>query len=339
MNKKLIPLLSLFAAGMLVACDNTSTPAPTPSSEESTAVSSSQEVVSSSETPSETSSVEESSSEVPQFVVSESSDTKRVMPEYEENNGVYTFYLSANKSAVVLSGVLEGNIIISDARIKPSEEIGNMALELNGVTITSATACPIYYAADSKKVVLDVKKETENVISYTGADEMAAVESENNIEISGKGTVTFSSESGHAVKSDELLLSSSTKINVSKSGKDGFHVKELIMSEDKEFSGKITMENIGKQALDVADYDKDLQTADGSIIWSQEGAEIVVKGATNVFNLDNSTTIPVTTKITATNVTGDFAVKENKNLTISITVADGAEVACNGKALTGTINL
>jgi len=255
------------------------------------------------------------------------------LPTYTYNSGTYTFALDGvNKTGALLSGELSGNIVIDPGTLTDNQY---MELDLNGVTITSSSAAPIYYKSEESKVVVKAQKGTTNTLTYSGTStKLASILSENNIEIGGKGTLNLVS-GGHGVKGDDITLSSATAISID-AGNDGIHGHSLIASA---FTGTLAMGTIASQAFDINDVDDTALTYEGSIAFlpatSTDVASITIASCANVFQIDNSFTVSAGVSIVATTVTG--LVIENLNpSSIDLTV-DGSFTANGTAVLTQTI--
>jgi hypothetical protein len=255
-------------------------------------------------------------------------DSTLALPSYSYASGVYTFNLQETaKTGAVLSGTLTGYIkIVVDSALTDN---ASMELDLNGVTITSVDEAPIYYASGNSKLVLKADSGTTNALSYTGtSSKKAAVLSDNNLEISGKGTLNLSGGSkGHGIKCDTLTLSSATAIAISETGNDGIHAKKLAAGA---FTGTLAMGTIASQAFDVNDYDTATAVAGGALTFPTGTATFTVTSCAALIEADNNFTITAGTTLTATTVTGDIF--QNLN-SVAITVTIAGTVTANGTAV------
>jgi hypothetical protein len=258
------------------------------------------------------------------------------LPTYSYNAGVYSFLLSDTaKTGATISGTLEGYIdILADTN---STDNQSMELDLNGVTITSSAAAPIYYTSSNSKVIVKANKGTTNTLSYTGTSSKAAViQSENNIEIAGKGVLTLDGGSkSHGIKCDKLSLTSATSLLINNAGNDGIHAKSFDASA---FTGSLHMGTIVSQAFDVNDYDSTTKVASGSLLFPTAGQtnaiQFAVDSCANVFQIDNSFTITDSTSLVVAACTGTYI--EN-NSAADITVTNNGTYTIAGTAQAASI--
>jgi len=311
-------LLLLSSLLLLSACGETSLSSSILSQSSETTISSMPSVSSSSSLSSESSSLtatssSSSSSSSESSLVSSSSlesgpltiasITGLTLPVYTYKNGTYTFSLDAtNKTGVVLSGELNGNIVVDPGTLTDNQY---MEIDLNGVNITSSSAAPIYYKSAESKIVVKPQKGTTNNLTYSGTStKLAAILSENNIEIGGKGTLNLAS-GGHGIKGDDITFSSATAITISSTGNDGIHGHTFNATA---FTGTLTMGTIASQAFDINNVDTTALTYGGSVTFlpatSTEKAVITIASCANIFQIDNSFIVTPGVSIVATAVTG-----------------------------------
>lgn len=243
------------------------------------------------------------------------------LPTYTYNAGVYTFAVSDTvKTGATLSGTLAGSIAITaDSSFTDN---ASMELDLNGVTITSSSASPIYYESSNSKVIVKANKGTTNTISYTGTSSKAAViQSSNNIEIAGKGSLILDGGSAsHGIKCDKLELTSATALTINNAGNDGVHAKIFDASA---YTGTFAMGKIASQAFDVNDYDTKALTASGAITFPTAGQSskiaFTVESCANVFQIDNAFTITDSTSLIVGTCTETAYVENVTANTLTIT--------------------
>lgn len=336
---KLLLLSSIF---LLSACGETSFSSSLLSQSSETTVSSEPSVSSSlsSESSSLTAASSSSSSSSESSLASSSSlengpltvapITGLTLPVYTYKNGTYTFSLDAtNKTGVVLSGELNGNIVVDPGTLTDNQY---MEIDLNGVSITSASAAPIYYKSAESKIVVKPQKGTTNNLTYSGTStKLAAILSENNIEIGGKGTLNLVS-GGHGIKGDDITFSSATAITISSTGNDGIHGHTFNATA---FTGTLTMGTIASQAFDINNVDTTALTYGGSVTFlpatATDKAVITIASCANIFQIDNSFIVTPGVSIVATTVTGLLI--ENLNPS-SIELTVNGTFTANGSPVT-----
>ena len=129
----------------------------------------------------------------------------------EPSNGVYTL---TSEGEYTLSGNLQNGSVTVDA-----DENASVKLKLNGVSITSSSAAPIYAktAADvdietadgTYNTVTDGRAQTEEADGET--DTNAAIYAECDLKISGSGTLIVTSEHDNGIKTkDDLTIKNVT---------------------------------------------------------------------------------------------------------------------------------
>lgn len=122
----------------------------------------------------------------------------------------------------VFSGSLENGRILVD-----TEE--DVKITLNGVTISSADG-PAIWGENSNSIYVSTKKGTENVLSdgTEYEDAKAALFSNDDLILTGEGTLKITGNYKHAICSDDMIYIESGTIQVVSAVKDGFHANDGI---------------------------------------------------------------------------------------------------------------
>lgn len=149
----------------------------------------------------------------------------------------YTYDSTLNKLTINVAGeyTLEG---VFNGRIECASALTEkVTLVLNGCTITSDGAA-ISWLSESSKVEIKAKKDTTNylVTSSSLTNEESTVQSENNVEFSGKGKLTVTNNQKHGVSASEVLIKGEIDLTVNANIKDGIHAKAVTIE-----SGTITI--------------------------------------------------------------------------------------------------
>lgn len=263
--KKLIPLFITICCLGLNGCNNETNPSNTSSNEEGTT---NNQGISSNP-------LEDSKF----FIKSNIANAYSV-----SQNGNETIYTISKSGEYTLSGSLNGQILFAstlDTSVK---------LNLNNVSITSSSQC-IFWQSEIKKIELILLNNTTNSLTSTGIQ--SCVESNNNIEISGYGSLSITSKSKHALDGSNLTVSESPKLTINAS-KDGFHGKNILIN-----GGDITISNVD----DAFQADINSKGSKGS--FTMTNGNIIVSNANSIVKADTSITVQGG-KITATNCNGTF---------------------------------
>jgi hypothetical protein len=249
------------------------------------------------------------------------------LPSYTSSNGVYTFPLSGtSKEGVRLSGSLSnGSIVIDPGSLSDNK---SFEIDLAGLTLSSNLDYPIYYGSKNSKLIVKALAGSSNTITYTGTTEKgAAIFSENNLDVSGGGTLNaVTSVAGHGLRGDDLTLLDSVSINIS-AIHDGIHGKTLTLSS---YSGTTSIASCGSEAFDICDNDDTAKTYKGSVTFGTSNSNFTIGKCNDVFEVDNSFTIPSGVSITASECAS--AAVTNLNVSaIDVTVEGSFKV--NGTSL------
>lgn len=253
---------------------------------------------------------------------------------FDSATNVYTVTVSATEdTSIEVSGTCEEGRIEIVANPNDTGLDCDVELVLNGLTISNSSASPIYYEPTSNKLKIKAQKGTENTIT-AGSLGGNAIESENNVEFKGKGSLTLVSGSDHGVKADRIEFTSGASISIF-GEKDALHGKQLEMQE---FSGELTLV-AGKQAFDFVDDDVDSSgntTYSGSLTFADTtytcSGSISVSSTEGVFSIDNSFVVPSGVSIVATDASSVVAINQNEGADITLTVLGSLSVNSNSVA-------
>lgn len=220
------------------------------------------------------------------------------------SDGEETIYQFTKPGEYTLKGSLKGQLLF-DASLMDS-----VKLYFNQVDISSVSQC-IMWQSESKKVEIVLNENTTNSIKTTGME--SAVESNNNIEISGKGFLRIESTEKHAFDGSNLTISEQPTITV-KAKKDGFHGKAVFVN-----GGVISLDNVD----DGFQANTNSKGMKGT--FEMTGGEITISNSKSIVKADTS--ISVTGgKITATSNESSF-IGDVTTPTISLT---GGNVTIDG---------
>ena len=154
---------------------------------------------------------------------------------------------SSDCSSVILSGstvtITEAgsyivNGTLSDGQLRvDTDKDSKVRLILNGVTISNANTAAIYVVS-ADKVVLNLAEGTQNALSTEGSfvqtDENkvdAVIFSKDDLTVSGSGSLTVTSPSGHGIVSKDDLKIKSGPVTVT-SGRKALSVNDTLTVED-----------------------------------------------------------------------------------------------------------
>ncbi len=234
---------------------------------------------------------------------------------YDSTNNVYTIAVAATKYKYTLTGYFSGKILIDNT---------NSLESFKGVKLSLAGAClvnegndsPIDYDLSNKNVEISAKNGTENLILSYG--EGPCIHSENNVEISGKGTLEMSSlyYDTHVIDAEgDITVYESLTINVPYCGHDVFHGENFISVDDDgtAYSGTMNIANVVSQAFDF-----ETDAVDATITVS--GGTINIDTAASAFKTDVSLLIEAGATVNANNLLEGAIAASDGSSGVSVTV-------------------
>ncbi|MCR5078437.1 MAG: carbohydrate-binding domain-containing protein [Bacilli bacterium] len=237
---------------------------------------------------------------------------------YDSTNNIYTLAVCAEKAEYVVTGYATTSIVISDVNNLGEGNYKGVKLTLSNAALVSSTDDPVIeYTCSKKNVQLSVKNGTNNVIYATNGGD--AVYSENNVEVSGKGSLAISSVAdGHGIKAEgDITFQGSNSVTID-SGHDGLHCENLVTTDPDDstsvYAGTVTIASAVSQGIEAATDD-----GDGTI--TLDGGNWNISNAESVFKTDTAITIASGVKVTGTNISGDAIVfGDNSTSSITLTV-------------------
>ena len=251
---------------------------------------------------------------------------------YDSSTNTYTIAVDADKVTYVVKGYFAGSIVIDDVNNLSDTTTGykGVCLELQGAALVSTDGDPVIkYDVGKKNVEIKSKNGYTNHVIANGSAN--AIESDNNVELSGKGTLNITAAQEHAIEADGDITIYSAGTYIVTTGHDGFHGHNFYTYTDDGdvFSGTLTMYDIVSQAIEATD-----DTALDGLI-DITGGTINVDNAESVFKTDTTLTIGADAKVVATNLTGDPVVKLDDN-TKTVTITVNGTFTVDGAAYTKT---
>lgn len=185
-----------------------------------------------------------------------------------------------------VTGTLTNGMIYVDTTEK-------VKLRLNGASITNSNGPAIFFN-DADKAYITLTENTTNTLvdgtTYSDENAKAALFSNDDLEIKGKGTLNITANYKHAICSDDDISIENGTINVISAASDGIHANnaieitggkinitstsDCIQCEDKEMiidGGKLSL-SAGKKAL-VSDAAITINSGTVNITKSEEGMQ------------------------------------------------------------------
>ena len=191
---------------------------------------------------------------------------------YSLSGDTYTF---TKPGEYKVRGILNGTLFFA-ANIADS-----VLLYLDGVTITAKNNHAIYWASENGKIEIKTTEGSVNTIKAVanGSKVYSAIESENNIEIGGSGTLNIIGSQRHAVKGSNITIKGNSKIDI-KAIKDGLHGKHIL------FTGSETTIH---ECTDAIQAEVNSSNLKGTIV--VEGGTLTINNCKRAFRADVSVTI------------------------------------------------
>ena len=245
----------------------------------------------------------------------------------------YTISVSSSKSAFTIKGFFEGRIIINN---------DNELASFKGVELTLENAClftdsgiNIDYQVNDKNVEIVAKKNTENYIINLGeGNDDAAVNSEKNIEIDGKGILNIFTQTGHALKADKKIkLYDAPTLNIT-AGHDAIHASEFISNNEEELEADFEEFNGTLNVLSALSQAFDCTTSKGKGLIQLLTGTYNISNCESAFKTDVSLTIGG--QVIATNLSSDPVVKGDNSTGVTIEITDTGSFTVDGVSYTLT---
>lgn len=174
-----------------------------------------------------------------------------------------------------LKGTFEGSIVCA------ANIVDKVTLYLNGLTLTSTNNHAIYWQSENGRIEIKAVENTKNSITVNtkGSNLYSAIESENNIEIGGSGTLNIKGLQRHAVKGSNIEIKGTVNLTI-EAEKDGLHGKHVLIS-----GGNTTINN----CTDAIQAELNSNGIKGSII-VEEGS-LTINNCKRAFRAESIVTI------------------------------------------------
>ena len=148
-------------------------------------------------------------------------------------------------------------------------------VELAGLSLTNPSGAAIDIQ-NGKRIAISVKKDTENYLADgTGGDHKACLVVKGHTELKGKGTLTVTGNTAHAIKSGEYMTLKNCTLVIPGAMKDGIHCNEYFLME----SGTLTVSGVGDDALQ-AEVDGSTSTGETADHEDEDSSNIYILGGT-----------------------------------------------------------
>jgi hypothetical protein len=188
--------------------------------------------------------------------------------------------LTTDGGEYTLSGYFNQEILVTATKVQ---------ITLNNAVIYNDAGPAVYYASTSKSLKIKSQNNTDNYV-VSGAYEVAsgtpgAIESENNIKFTGKGTLNIYSSTGHGVKGSDISVENAT-LNIA-AEKDGIHGKQMAILYGTEADGSY----YNKATVNILSADDGIQMETNSKgtkgIFYQFGGTLNITNANRGLVVDN----------------------------------------------------
>lgn len=134
-----------------------------------------------------------------------------------------------------------------------SSEDGAVVIDLEGVSLTNGNG-PALYVLNASSVSLVAAESTVNYFEDSASypsdwtEKYAAIFSNDDLEISGEGSVRLKGNAGHGIASDDSLSISKVSLTVVEAASDGIKVNDLVSIS----SAKVDLSDCGSDGIDCA---------------------------------------------------------------------------------------
>lgn len=120
--------------------------------------------------------------------------------------------------------------------------------QLNGLNLTNPAGAAIDIQ-NGKRIKLKVNENTENfLVDGANGKQKGALVVKGHLEIAGKGALTVSGNTSHAIYAKEYITLKNATVTVDKSVKDGLNCNQYFSME----SGTLTIDNVGDDGIQVS---------------------------------------------------------------------------------------
>lgn len=234
-----------------------------------------------------------------------------------DDGATYTISVSSSKNAYTISGYFEGHIVINNS--DDLSTFKGVKIILSNACLVTDTGSNIEYQVDGKNIEIVAQKSTVNYIINTGEGYYdCAVNSQNNIEVDGKGTLNIVTQTGHGLNAEgKIRFYDSPIINIS-SGHDAIHAGKFVSNNEEDavedyeaFTGTLNVVYALSQAFDCTTSSSkgsiDLSSGNYNIrncesafktdLWLTIGGKVIVKDLTDAPVVRGAASIGVTIEI------------------------------------------
>lgn len=200
-------------------------------------------------------------------------------------------------------------------------------IELNGVSITNPTG-PAIDLECGKRIALELKKGTDNVLVDGTGDHKAAFYCKGHLEVDKSGNLTVTGNAKHAIATKEYLQIKNGvgNINVLSAKGDGIHAGQYYQQN----GGSINIKNVagdGIQAEATSNADDELN---GQLIINGGTIEVnVTADDCDAIKADGMVTIANTKSVPVITLTASGAAAKGINSNADINISDGSIIIIN----------
>lgn len=220
-------------------------------------------------------------------------------------------------------------------------------IQLTGLTLTNPNG-PALNIQNGKRIKVSAKNGTENTLSDGANDDYnGCLHVKGHAEFAGKGALTITGNSKHAVYSKEYVEIKNLTLNILSAQKDGIHCKEYFLME----SGTLNISNTGDDGIQVemdgttptAATDDEHEDEDTGNFYMTDGTLTIASYGGKAIKADGTITCSGGTQNFATSDTEQNAataissISQDGGETLSLSDAD-AIYDLKGRQITGTLN-
>ncbi len=195
-------------------------------------------------------------------------------------------------------------------------------VELHGLSLTNLSGAPIDIQ-NGKRIDFSIKNGTVNTLTdCAGGSQKGCIVCKGHLEFKGKGTLSVSGNTAHAIYAKEYIEMKNCTIHVLSSVKDGVNCNQYFLME----SGTLNIENVGDDGMQVSFKDDTDREAEDTGSITIEGGTITVSAsatAAKAIKADGDITIKGGTFALSTSGKGEWDADELKTKGASCLNADG----------------
>lgn len=196
-------------------------------------------------------------------------------------------------------------------------------IELQGLTLNSNTGAAIDIE-NGKRIELSAKNGTVNTISDSkDGKQKAAIYCKGHLELKGKGTLTVTGNTAHAISAKEYISMKNCTVNVQASVKDGINCNQYFLME----SGTLNITDPGDDGIQVSyKDDSDREAEDTGSITIEDGVitiNDITASAAKGMKADGSIYITGGELVISTSAPGEWDSSKQKTKASACIGADG----------------